>query len=257
MEPDGVLAVPGSRKALGMWVESLMDEVDEVTMLTLSSDLHHPLQIFFPTLWMYGTGRMAGQMLRPSNFVTGEITYVRSADLDSGLIVPTYDPDWQDYYVRQLESSGGKTLTIYDFHCMEGSLGAAFVPAVQVATKYWEGRRGARASVWFKGNFWGTEMYAPQEAEVPHPHDTNSVITGVYDDLEEADETEIGGLAETHCVLEFNKKNVKRFENRRPEVLATLTLRRSMTAPIPYPGYEQELAANYQLFAQHNIRVID
>jgi hypothetical protein len=241
----GTLYVPGGEDACQNWVNMIMDEVHEITMLTKSSDLHHPFQIFFSPLWKYGqqypTKSLRGQYVKPSNFATGEITLIPYEDVRKGFFEPVHDPKWQVFYVKTLGINASKVLVIWPWHCMEGTWGQAFAPAVQVASAYWEGARGARAMNWFKAFFWGAEMYSPQEAEVKHPEDPNAEIVGIYDDLELADQTGVGGLARSHCVFEFLKKNLNRFKDRRPEVLQKMIVRNRMSAAIP--GYDKEIAA--------------
>lgn len=244
----GSLPVPGGEAALGRFVEWGYDNVHTITRITASADDHMYNQIFHPAAWMDQDGN------HPDPLVTGPLV-ITMADIRAGKWIPLLDQEWQMRYVFRLEQAG-KVLVIWPYHCIRGTKGSSLAPAWIEFMTFWAGARNAQYNHTLKGSFWGSEMYAPQEALVPHPSDPNAKLVRLYDELVDVDQIMAGGLAENYCFDEWARANISEFSTRAPEVLRRFTFNREFTAPITaIPGWEDRLRAQYALYQQHGITV--
>lgn len=249
LAPDGTLSVPGGLEALGRFLNHAYDNAEKITMVTASQDDHpHPFMIFFPATWIDADGNY------PEPSGGGKLTIITFEDLRSGRWRRNID-NWQIQYVHTLEGHQ-KQLVIWPLHCLRGTQGAQLAPAWQQFMYYWAGLRNAVFSITPKGSFWGSEMYAPQRALVPHPQDTSAVIVPLYDEMEEADIIIPGGVAENFCVAAWVEANIVEFaqQRNRPEVLKKFRFNREFTAPIEFPGYEDGLRAQYAFYRANGVQ---
>ncbi len=246
---NGSLLVQGGLDALANFLEYAYDTVHGITKVTSSADDHLPYQIFFPTLW----SGLNGEMPEPTG--AQGLTEITADDVMQGRWTGVYDPVWQAKYVLKLQDHK-KKLVIWPFHCLRGTYGAALAPAWMEFLMFWAGARDAAYNLTPKGSFWGAEMYAPQQALVQHPEDPNAVIVALYDEMEEADEIDAGGVAENFCFDEWANANISEFGQRNSQVLTKFRFNRAFTAPIQFPGYEVGLRAQYQRYAQSGIQIV-
>ena len=241
--PTGRLTVPNALEDTRRTVEFVYNNVHNITQIAASLDTHTPFQIFYPTWWVNDAGE------HPQPF-----TVITSDDLAKGVWKPVTEPVWSIKYVQELESVGKKQLMIWPYHCMEGTLGRALVPALSEAIMYHAGARMAQPSYLTKGTIAHTEFYSVVEPEVKYPkHPDGGLNTRFLDMVGQFDMVYVTGQARSHCVLETMNSTLRYFGNK-PEVISKLRFIDDTTSSIP--GFEQQTEASIQDFERQGVKLV-
>lgn len=242
--PTGRLTVPNAMEDTRRTIEFIYDNTDHITQIAASLDTHTPFQIFYPTWWVNDNGE------HPAPY-----TIITSDDLKNGVWKPATEPVWSIRYVEELEKIGKKQLMIWPYHCMEGTLGRALVPALSEAIMYHAGARMAQPTYLTKGTIAHTEFYSVVEPEVKYPkHPDGGLNTRFLDMLSQFDLIYVTGQARSHCVLETMNSTVRYFGNK-PEVIQKLRFINDATSSIP--GFEQPTEAAIQGFAAQGVKLVN
>lgn len=225
--PDGSLFVPGSVGDIQRTIEFIYTHAGRITNITCSLDSHLPHQIFHPAWWADEHGN------HPAPFTL--ITY---ADIKAGKWRPLVAPVQSTNYVRQLEEQAKKTLTIWPYHVMIGSMGNALDPELFTAVLWHSLARKTQPTWLTKGTIPLTEHYSIIQPEVPVPnHPMGGKNKAFLDTLAEADVVIIAGEAESHCVLETVEDLVEDFAAR-PDALQKIYFLRDCTSPVVHPDVD-------------------
>ena len=225
--PDGSLFVPGSVGDIQRTIEFIYHNAARITNITCSLDSHLPHQIFHPAWWADESGN------HPAPFTL--ITY---ADIKAGKWRPLVAPVQSTNYVRQLEEQAKKTLTIWPYHVMIGSMGNALDPELFSAILWHSLARKTQPTWLTKGTIPLTEHYSIIQPEVPVPnHPMGGKNKAFLDTLAEADVVVIAGEAESHCVLETVEDLVEDFATR-PDALQKIYFLRDCTSPVIHPDVD-------------------
>jgi len=241
--PTGRLTVPNAIEDTRRTVEWLYRNVHQITQIAASLDTHTPFQIFYPTWWKNANGD------HPTPY-----TVISADDVRNGVWMPVTEPVWSIRYLDELEQSGKKQLMIWPFHCMEGTLGRALVPAVSEAIMYHSGARMAQPTYLTKGTIAHTEFYSVVEPEVKYSkHPEGGLNTRFLDMVAKFDLIYVAGQARSHCVLETMQSVVRHFANS-PEVIRKLRFLDDCTSSIP--GFEQATEDQLQQFAAQGMRLV-
>lgn len=225
--PDGSLFVPGSVGDIQRTIEFIYNNAARITNITCSLDSHLPHQIFHPAWWADENGN------HPAPFTL--ITY---ADIKAGKWRPLVAPVQSTNYVRQLEEQAKKTLTIWPYHVMIGSMGNALDPELFTAVLWHSLARKTQPTWLTKGTIPLTEHYSIIQPEVPVPnHPMGGKNKTFLDTLAEADVVVIAGEAESHCVLETVEDLVEDFATR-PDALQKIYFLRDCTSPVIHPDVD-------------------
>ncbi|HRQ37237.1 MAG TPA: hypothetical protein PLD25_04910 [Chloroflexota bacterium] len=225
--PDGSLFVPGSVGDIQRTIEFIYSNAARITNITCSLDSHLPHQIFHPAWWADENGN------HPAPFTL--ITY---ADIKAGKWRPLVAPVQSTTYVRQLEEQAKKTLTIWPYHVMIGSMGNALDPELFSAILWHSLARKTQPTWLTKGTIPLTEHYSIIQPEVPVPnHPMGGKNKAFLDTLAEADVVIIAGEAESHCVLETVEDLVEDFATR-PDALQKIYFLRDCTSPVIHPDVD-------------------
>ncbi len=225
--PNGSLFVPGSVGDIQRTIEFIYNNAARITNITCSLDSHLPHQIFHPAWWADENGN------HPAPFTL--ITY---ADIKAGKWRPLVAPVQSTNYVRQLEEQAKKTLTIWPYHVMIGSMGNALDPELFTAVLWHSLARKTQPTWLTKGTIPLTEHYSIIQPEVPVPnHPMGGKNKAFLDTLAEADVVVIAGEAESHCVLETVEDLVEDFATR-PDALQKIYFLRDCTSPVVHPDVD-------------------
>lgn len=241
--PTGRLTVPNALEDTRRTIEFIYDNVHGITQIAASLDTHTPFQIFYPTWWINDAGEHPAPM-----------TIITSDDLQQGVWKPVTEPVWSVRYVQQLESVGKKQLMIWPYHCMEGTIGRALVPALSEAMMYHAGARMAQPTYLTKGTIAHTEFYSVVEPEVKYAkHPDGGLNTRFLDMVAQFDLIYVAGQARSHCVLETMRSTLGYFGGK-PEVVGKLRFIDDATSSIP--GFEQMTEDCIQDFQRQGVKLV-
>jgi nicotinamidase/pyrazinamidase len=145
-------------------------------------------------------------------------------------------------------------LMIWPFHCMEGSVGRALVPALSEAIMYHSGARMAQPTYLTKGTIAQTEFYSVLEPEVKYPQHPDGVLNTKFQQIiSEFDLIYIAGEARSHCVLETMNSVLRNFADR-PNVIKKLRFLDDCTSSIQ--GFEAATETAIQQFSEQGVRLV-
>jgi nicotinamidase-related amidase len=246
--PDGSLFVPGSVADIQRTIEFIYNNAERITNITCSLDSHLPHQIFHPAWWADADGH------HPTPF-----TLISYDDIKTGKWRPLVAPVQSTNYVKQLETDAKKTLTIWPYHVMIGSMGNALDPELFSAILWHSLARKTQPTWLTKGTVPQTEHYSIIQPEVPVPnHPMGGKNKHFLDTLADADAIVIAGEAESHCVLETVEDLVEDFANR-PDALKKIYFLRDCTSPVVHPDVDFHAIAQARFadFAQQGVNFID
>jgi nicotinamidase-related amidase len=222
--PGGSLYVPGSLDDIRRLIEFIYTNAERITNITCSLDSHLPHQIFHPAWW----ADEAGNHPAPFTMITYE-------DIKTGKWRPLVAPVQSTNYVKQLEEQAKKTLTIWPYHVMMGSMGNALDPELWSAVFWHSIARKAQPTWLTKGSIPLTEHYSIIQPEVPVPnHPLGGKNKPFLDTLSSADIILIAGEAESHCVLETVEDLVEDL----PDQLQKIYFLRDCTSPVQHPDVD-------------------
>ena len=241
--PTGRLTVPNALEDTCRTVEWIYRNTPAITHIAASLDTHTPFQIFYPSWWQAADGS------HPAPF-----TIITADDVRRGKWRPVTEAKWSAYYVEELERSSRKQLMIWPYHCMEGSVGRALVPALSEAIMYHSAARMAQPTYLVKGTIAQTEYYSVLEPEVKYPaHPDGKLNEAFLKFLREFDAIYICGQARSHCVLE-TIHSVLRYYGDNPIVLNTLRFLDDCSSSIA--GFEESTERQIAEFAAKGIQLV-
>lgn len=245
---QGNLNVPGSVGDMQRLIEFIYKYADRLTNITCSLDSHLPHQIFHPAWWADEQGN------RPAPFTM--ITY---NDIKTGKWRPLVAPVQSTNYVKKLEDMAKKTLVIWPYHVLIGSVGNALDPELWSAV-FWHSLARKTQPTWLtKGSIPLTEHYSIIQPEVPVPdHPLGGKNKAFLDTLADADVVLIAGEAESHCVLETVEDLVEDF-GARSDALKKIYFLRDCTSPVLHPDVDfHALALNrFSEFEKRGVNFIN
>ena len=244
----GSLNVPGSIADIRRLIEFIYTHAHRITNITCSLDSHLPHQIFHPAWWADEQGQ------HPAPFTL--ITY---NDIKAGKWRPLVAPVQSTNYVKKLEEQAKKTLTIWPYHVMIGSMGNALDPELFSAVLWHSLARKTQPTWLTKGSIPLTEHYSIIQPEVPVPnHPMGGKNKAFLDTLAAADVVIIAGEAESHCVLETVEDLVEDF-GARSDALKKIYFLRDCTSPVLHPDVDfHTLALNrFSEFEKRGVNFIN
>lgn len=245
---EGSLFVPGAGEDIRRTIEFIYTHAGRITNITCSLDSHLPHQIFHPAWWADADGN------HPAPF-----TLISYDDIKSGRWRPLVAPVQSTNYVKQLEAQAKKTLTIWPYHVMIGSMGNALDPELFSAVLWHSLARKTQPTWLAKGTVPQTEHYSIIQPEIPVPnHPMGGRNKHFLDTLAEADAIIIAGEAESHCVLETVEDLVEDFANR-PDALQKIYFLRDCTSPVVHPDidFHAIALARFAEFEKQGVNFID
>ena len=241
---EGNLNVPGALEDIRRLAEFIFRNAGSITNITCSLDSHLPFQIFHPAWWVDNQGN------QPAPFTL--ITY---EDIKQGKWRPKIDPVWSVDYVKTLEQRAKKTLTIWPYHTLIGSVGNMLDQELWSAIAWHALARKTQPTWLTKGSVPQTEHYSIIQPEVPvASHPFGGKNKAFLDTLSTADYILIAGEAESHCVLETVEDLVEDFSTE-PEMLKKIYFLRDCTSPVVHPDVDFHAIATERLKAYEKMGV--
>lgn len=197
---NGALGVPGAHGDVERMTKFIYKNMDKIANIAVSIDTHTPHRIFHPCWWVDENGN------NPAPY-----TPITLADLDSGKWKAVINPIASRDYVEHLEREGKKTLCIWSYHCIQGTLGCALENQFSNMVYFHSVAKKAVVQRLVKGQDPLSEMYGVIKPE----YDTKGYINlDFLNKLEHYDKIVIGGEAKSHCVLESIKQILEYYETR-------------------------------------------
>lgn len=211
-QPNGGMYVPGAEKDIQRLDRMIRKNIDAFDDIHLTLDSHHRVHIANPIWWVDSRGA------HPDPF-----TLIDVEDVEKGRW-RAFNPAFQERsleYVRKLKQQGRYVLTIWPYHCLIGTDGAAVVPELVEALGIWEEQFAVVNKV-TKGSNIFTEHYSAVRADVEDPEDPGTMLNArLIKALKAGGDTPIliAGEALSHCVAstirdvaaEFDPEEVKKF----------------------------------------------
>jgi nicotinamidase/pyrazinamidase len=233
---DGSLSVPGAVDDARRTIEWLFNNLEQVTDIVVSLDSHYPLHIFYPGWWADEEGK------HPE-----ALTPITSREVDDGRWRPVFEEDWSRYYVHELEKKAKKTLLIWPYHTMIGTVGHSITPALYEAITYHSEARLSQPTYVIKGRIPKTEHYSLFEPEVKVLNEPEgSLNTELLERMSTYDRIYIAGQAKSHCVLETVVSIVNRADAQ-PELVTKVRLLTDCMSSVVHPDIDFETMAHETL----------
>ena len=224
--PEGSLFVPGAIDDTVRTLRWLYANLDKLSALHFSLDTHRVFQIFHPAWWTDAKGE------HPAPF-----TPLSYADLRSGRYQPVAHPRESLEYVKQLESSGKYSLTIWPFHTLLGGVSHALVPAMMEAAIFHSLTRMHQTHFETKGTHAMTENYSVLSPEVRELNGTpvGSFNSAFFRMLMDYDRVYVFGQAKSHCVLSTLRDIRDEIERSDPKLAQKVWILEDAMSPVPAP----------------------
>jgi nicotinamidase/pyrazinamidase len=244
---DGALAVPGAVDDMRRAIKWMFRNLDQITDIAVSLDSHFSMQIFYPGWWVDANGHHPDAM-----------TPVSAEDVEQGRWQPTIELEWSRDYVRELERRAKKTLMIWPYHTMLGTLGHSITPALYEAITFHSEARQSEPTHLVKGRIAKTEYYSLLEPEVKVPGVPGGTLNSAFlDRMATYDRIYFAGQAKSHCVLE-SITSIANYEGYQPGLLEKVYLLEDATSAVAHPEIDFDAMANeqYVQFAQRGLHII-
>lgn len=246
MESIGTLAVQGSKDDVKRLTQWIYDNIQDLTQIMCSLDSHSIRQIFHPDWWVDDKGN------NPQPFTT--ITY---QDVQDGKWkAANGETNRSLNYLKNLESDGKKLLTIWPYHCLQGTRGAKLESEFTKMLYYHSAARNSMPILIPKGQNPYTEMYGIIKSENPEDCYINQMV---LDAVKQYDRIFIAGEASSHCVLASVEQILEYFSDNR-EITSRITILTDCMSPIT--GFEEvtqnrfsELSSIYGITLEESINV--
>lgn len=214
----GSLAVPGSIADVERITRFIYNNMAGLTRIICSLDTHTPYQIFHPCWWINSNGD------HPAPYTV--ITY---DDVIKDRWRPIVEPMDSIDYLKNLEAAGKKQLTIWPYHCINGTEGHSLENEFAKMVYFHTVCRKASDRMITKGEDPLSEMYGIIKPEYSKK---NFLNTPVLEAVEKYDEIYVVGEAASHCLMESVSQIAEYFKDR-PEITQKITILEDCTSPIP------------------------
>lgn len=189
---EGTLYVPGAEKDMARLATMVTSFGLKIKKIHVTLDCHHRIDVAHPLMWRDSDGN------NPDPF-----TVITAQEIRDGVWTPVFPNLRQRFidYCEALEASKRYPLTIWNTHCLIGTIGSNVIPVLADALEIWETNKLNNVDYVSKGSNPFTEHYSAVKAEVPDPEDPSTQLnTKLIQTLMEADKILIAGEAGSHCV---------------------------------------------------------
>lgn len=244
---DGALSVPGAVEDTQRTIEWIYHHAHQITSIAASLDSHIPVQIFHPSWWIDTNDQ------HPDPF-----TPISSDDVQSSKWKPLYEYDWSIEYVKKLEVQAKKTLMIWPYHTLIGTLGHAITPALYETIVYHAAARQSTPTFLTKGMIPKTEHYSLLEPEVKvEDHPQGTLNTEFLNLVSTYDLIYIAGQAKSHCVLETVTSMMRYFKDQ-PEIIAKIRILEDCMSSVAHPDIDFDAIADeaFSEYAKQGLRLV-
>lgn len=238
VSPTGNLSVPNAQDDIARGVDWIYRNISDLSSFYVSEDIHLPWQIFYTTWWAYAD---APTVHPPEWTMISLNAQSEAVDQTGRRMIPLIDPRWTlQTYLPKLKANSQKDLMLWPYHCMEGTMGSAIMPALSEALSFHSAARKSQVSFISKGRAPRTEHFGIFAAEMPDPNDPSTAMNAaILDVIARHDLIYVWGEAKSHCVLETMRQIVTYFKNQ-PEVLRRIRFIEDCTSSVVAPGVDFE-----------------
>jgi nicotinamidase-related amidase len=195
----GELAVPKSHGDIERTTRWIYDNMEKISKICVSLDTHNPFQIFHACWWIDENGN------NPPPFTT-----ITLKDLNDDKWKAVIQPEWSREYVENLEQQGQFQLTIWPYHCLQGTYGSCLEGQLGNMIYFQSVAKKSMVQHMVKGNNPKTEMYGILKAEYDPQ---NRINISFLNDLKKYDKIVIAGEAKSHCVRRSIEQILDYFKN--------------------------------------------
>ena len=258
---SGQGAVEDSRRTAQLIYQNL----DVITDIVPTLDTHILLQIFFRLCWINEQGEHP----------VPNATVITLEQIRSGVWRPNpavapalFGGDVDElnryflHYATALTEGGQYPITVWDYHCMQGTIGHAMVSLVWEAIFFHNVARKSQPQFLTKGLVPYSEMYSPFAAEVNVTHTGQRIAepnTAMLDHLLTYDMVIVLGQAKSHCVSWALDHLLKHAVAQNPTAAQKIYLVEDCTSPVVIPhvvDYTTLADAAVQRFQDMGLRVV-
>jgi len=238
---NGSLPVPNSHKDMNNFTKFIYNNLNEITTIFSSIDTHQPFQIFFRPCFKNDKGE------NPAPY-----TEISLESLDNRIWLPVLlNPIKVRNCVQALEENSKKKLMIWEYHCIQGTIGHALENQFANMVYYHSVAKNTILQRIVKGQDPYSEMYGIFKPEY-NPRDL--INLSVLNQFEKADMIVFGGEAKSHCCLESIKQALEHYENR-PEITSKVVILEDCMSSIP--GFEKDTDSAFEKFKkQYGVNII-
>lgn len=220
----------------------IYQNLDVITNIIPTLDTHMLLQIFFRLCWVNNKGEHPtpnATLISLDDVMTGKWTPnpAVAAALFGGNVAALNQ--YFLHYVKELTDGGQYPLTIWNAHCMLGTIGHAMVSTVFEAIYFHNAARKLNPGFQIKGLVPYSEMYSPFGAEVTKTHDGKTFTQPnleLLDTLMTYDMVIFLGQAKSHCVAWAIDHLLKRIATKDPSLAQKVYFVEDCTSPVVIPG---------------------
>lgn len=232
---DGALPVPGAYEDVKRITKWMYNNMEKITKIATSLDIHVPHQIFHPCWWIDENGT------NPPPF-----TSITLDDLDIGNWRAVFNPEDSRDYVAGLKTRGLAALLVWPYHCIQGTRGAAFETQFANLLYFHEVAKKSVPIHLVKGTDPLSEMYGIIKPEYDKKNFVNTDFLKLF---EIYDQIIVAGQAKTHCVFRSLQQIFEHYQ-KQPDILKKFYLLEDCMSSIPGFNVDQEFArfeADYQV----------
>lgn len=224
------LGVDGSIQDMVRTLTFLYNNAEKITNFSVTVDTHQPHQVFHPSYWIDDSGN------HPAPY-----TQITVQDYNDGKWRPLFYPIETLNYLKDLETNNRQPLTIWPYHCINGTFGHSLEGQFSNMLYYLSVARKAPVVVINKGQDPKSEMYGAMRSE----SSTGTFNIRFLDMLAKYDTIVIAGQAKSHCVLTTIEQIIEYFAND-PATLSKIYILEDCMSNIS--GCEAMSDAKYQEF---------
>lgn len=237
---NGALGVPGSIKDTENTARFIYNNMEQITRIVVSLDTHNPFQIFHPCWWIDENGN------NPPPF-----TAITVKGLDDGSWKPVLHAQKSREYVQSLEKNAKKTLVIWPYHCLQGTMGNAVENQLANLIYFHSVAKKTVPERVVKGMAPLSEMYG-----IIKPEDSNeqNINMDLLNEIEKYQMIVVAGQAKSHCVLESVKQILEHYADR-PDITSRIYILEDCMSSIQ--GFEEATEITFEQFrTQYKINLV-
>ncbi len=256
---SGLGAVEDNRRLCNF----IYSNLSVLTHITATLDTHSAVQIFHPIFIVDANGNHPHPHTLISYQDVKDGRWRFNPDIAPSIgIDPAEGQKHLLHYTKTLMERQKYDLTIWPYHVMLGSLGHAFVPAVEEAIFFHTIARKTQANFNIKGDNPLTEHYSaigPEVLKGPHGKslaDKNRIFIRL---VETHDAIIIAGQAKSHCVAWTIADLLKYISEFDQKMVRKVYLLEDCTSPVVVPGvvdYTSEADAAFERFKIAGMNIV-
>lgn len=215
----GDLGVPGSVRDTARFGKFMYENLHKITQISLTKDVHTPLQIFHPCWWVDRNGKHpvpVETVITVESVIQGEWT-------------PVFSPARSLAYLHELKAGGKRELRIWPYHCLEGTNGVEFESQFMNLVYFHAVARRSTPVILEKGQDPLSEMYGAFYREDGVASETNRAF---LDGMPGYNKIYVAGQALSHCVLDTLKHILEHHADNRA-FTESIHLLTDCSSPIP------------------------